>query len=182
MTSITETLSASLGASFAAMGLPADLGQVAESDRPDLAPYQCNGAMAAAKLAKKAPRAVAEEVVAHFLLSQSGIEVEIAGPGFINLTPAAGLYSARANQIAAEAEQALKAVADNRGAQMADMHRLGHVRSAEVEHHHALALDSARAQPVVRGDLVGPGAVQSGGRRQVDEARPGDFDLDTGLA
>lgn len=139
MTSITDKLSASLGASFAAMGLPADLGQVAESDRPDLAPYQCNGAMAAAKLAKKAPRAVAEEVVAHFLLSQSGIEVEIAGPGFINLTPAAGLYSARANQIAADdrlgasrVERERMVMLDFGGPNVAKPMHVGHLRSSVI--------------------------------------------------
>jgi arginyl-tRNA synthetase len=39
------------------VGLAAELGTVFESDRPDLAPYQCNGAMAAAKQAKRKRRA-----------------------------------------------------------------------------------------------------------------------------
>ncbi|MCB1721943.1 MAG: hypothetical protein KDI11_09330 [Alphaproteobacteria bacterium] len=63
MTSLAEKLSDIVGAAFAAQGLPVELGAVRVSDRPDLCQFQCNGAMAAAKLAKKNPREVAQGVV-----------------------------------------------------------------------------------------------------------------------
>lgn len=85
MTSLLQTLSDIVGQVFAEAGLHAELGAVRVSDRPDLAQFQCNGAMAAAKQAKKNPRMVAEEVVAKLAANPLFSKVEIAGPGFINL-------------------------------------------------------------------------------------------------
>ncbi len=85
MTSLTHKLSILVGTAFEAEGLPAELGLVCVSDRPDLAQFQCNGAMSAAKLAKKAPRQVAEAVLAHLEGQKEFSKIEIAGPGFINL-------------------------------------------------------------------------------------------------
>ena len=45
-------------------GWRAQFGQVQVSDRPDLAQFQCNGALAAAKAAKANPRAIAEKIAA----------------------------------------------------------------------------------------------------------------------
>ncbi|KGX93852.1 arginyl-tRNA synthetase [Pontibacillus halophilus JSM 076056 = DSM 19796] len=47
--------------------------------------YATNMAMQLARIAKKAPRAIAEDLVAHFDTTKASIEsIEIAGPGFIN--------------------------------------------------------------------------------------------------
>ncbi|TYR80207.1 arginine--tRNA ligase [Priestia megaterium] len=47
--------------------------------------YSTNMAMQLARIAKKAPRVIAEELVSHFDKSKASIEkIEIAGPGFIN--------------------------------------------------------------------------------------------------
>ncbi|MEZ5815427.1 MAG: arginine--tRNA ligase [Alphaproteobacteria bacterium] len=62
MTSLAEKLSKIVGAAFERQGLDAGLGAVRVSDRPDLCQFQCNGAMAAAKQAKKNPREVAEAI------------------------------------------------------------------------------------------------------------------------
>ncbi|MCI5059777.1 MAG: arginine--tRNA ligase [Alphaproteobacteria bacterium] len=85
MTSLLQNLSGVVGEAFTAQNLPAELGAVRVSDRPDLAQFQCNGAMAAAKIAKKNPRDIAGSLCE--ALSQNDIfeKVEIAGPGFINL-------------------------------------------------------------------------------------------------
>ncbi|MEM6648984.1 MAG: hypothetical protein AAF603_01900, partial [Pseudomonadota bacterium] len=56
--SLLDQLSTLVGDAFAAEGLPANLGKVQPSDRPDLAQFQCNGALAAAKMAKSNPRAI----------------------------------------------------------------------------------------------------------------------------
>ncbi len=86
MASLATKLSEIVGAAFEAEGLSVSLGEVRVSDRPDLAQFQCNGAMAAAKIAKCAPRAVAEKVTARLESDSALAKVEIAGPGFINLT------------------------------------------------------------------------------------------------
>jgi arginyl-tRNA synthetase len=47
--------------------------------------YSTNMAMQLARVAKRAPRAIAEEMIAHFDRSKASIEkIELAGPGFIN--------------------------------------------------------------------------------------------------
>lgn len=85
MSSLVQTLSQIVGDVFVSLDLPAEFGAVRVSDRPDLAQFQCNGAMAAAKQAKKNPRAVAEAVVEKLQTNPLFSKIEIAGPGFINL-------------------------------------------------------------------------------------------------
>src|SRR3984957_14707851 len=53
------------------------------SDRAD---FQANGALPLAKVVGRPPRQVAEEVVAAASLADICAEVEVSGPGFINLT------------------------------------------------------------------------------------------------
>lgn len=137
MTSIVDQLSARIGAAFEAIGLPADLGRCTESDRPDLAPYQCNGAMAAARLAKKAPRAVADDIAAQLDGDALIAELEIAGPGFLNITPATSVYEAQANGIAADdragassVEAARTVMIDFGGPNVAKPMHVGHLRSS----------------------------------------------------
>lgn len=82
---IQAHLSRLTGKIFEDLGLPAELGEVVPSQRPELAQFQCNGAMAAAKIAGRPPRDIAAEV-AERLRNLDEIEaVDIAGPGFINL-------------------------------------------------------------------------------------------------
>ena len=82
MPSIADQLGAVLGDAFASLELPRELGRVSPSKQnPEVYPYQCNGAMPAAKQAKKNPREIAQGVV-DALAGNALIEkVEIAGPG-----------------------------------------------------------------------------------------------------
>ena len=68
MGSILATLDAATRAAFETLGYPSEIGGTRESDRPDMAPFQCNGAMAAAGIAKKRgekvnPRDIAAKAV-----------------------------------------------------------------------------------------------------------------------
>ena len=74
-----------VGDAFGQMNLPRELGVVRVSDRPDLCQFQCNGAMGAAKHAKKSPRDVAIELIELIAAHDAVEKVEIAGPGFINI-------------------------------------------------------------------------------------------------
>ena len=137
MTSIASQLSGAVAAAFEAEGLPRELGQVIESDRPDLAPYQCNGALAGAKAAKRPPRAIAEAVAARLARAVPDLHIEIAGPGFLNLTPPDALYAQRANQLAADprcgapqAEQSIRIMIDFGGPNVAKPMHVGHLRSS----------------------------------------------------
>lgn len=48
--------------------------------------YQCNHAMGLAKTLKQSPRVIAETVVKHAAKNEAVEKVEVAGPGFINIT------------------------------------------------------------------------------------------------
>lgn len=85
MKSITDQLSEILGNAFTRAGYEAKYGQAVISGRPDLCQFQCNGALPNAKLFKKSPMVIANEVVS-FLADDEMIEkVEVAAPGFINI-------------------------------------------------------------------------------------------------
>ncbi|OJT97308.1 MAG: arginine--tRNA ligase, partial [Alphaproteobacteria bacterium 65-7] len=84
MTLVSE-LSRIVGEAFAAEGLSSRFGQVQVSDRPDLAQFQCNGALAAAKASKSNPREIAGRIAARLRTQNLFAKVEIAGPGFLNL-------------------------------------------------------------------------------------------------
>jgi arginyl-tRNA synthetase len=83
--SLLSYLTAKCGDAFASQGLSPDFGRVQVSDRPDLAPFQCNGALSAAKQAGKPPRAIAEAIVAILKQDSDFAALELAGPGFINI-------------------------------------------------------------------------------------------------
>ncbi len=85
MLSLKEELSNVFGDAFESIDLPRELGLVRLSDRPDLAQFQCNGAMAAAKVAKKAPRDIASSIVEKLKNHTVISNLDIAGPGFINI-------------------------------------------------------------------------------------------------
>lgn len=139
MPSIASELTVALSAAFAKLSLPEELGQVIRSDRPDLAPFQCNGCMAAARLAKKAPRAVAEDVVASISDHPSIESVEIAGPGFLNLTPSTDLVRTQSNHLARDERSGAstvqaprKVVIDFGGPNVAKPMHVGHLRSSVI--------------------------------------------------
>lgn len=84
--SLLERLSTRVGDAFVACGLDRAYGNVVVSDRPDLGQFQCNGALAAAKAQRTAPRKLAEQVAAQLNDPSVFTTVSLAGPGFINLS------------------------------------------------------------------------------------------------
>lgn len=139
MSSLAKELSAAAGAAFDAMGLEARFGEVRRSDKPELADFQCNGAMAAAKAAGKNPREIAGEIAAKLKAHPSVLSAEVAGPGFINLRVSDAALSARAEGVrgdamagAEKAADAQVTVIDFGGANVAKPMHVGHLRSAVI--------------------------------------------------
>jgi arginyl-tRNA synthetase len=137
--SIAAELSQRVGAAFAAQGLDPALGRVALSDRPDLAPYQCNGALAAAKAAKSNPREIATAIADALKDDPAIASIEVAGPGFLNLTPAAALYTDRARALAddprlgaGQVVQSRRVLVDFGGPNVAKPMHVGHIRSSVI--------------------------------------------------
>ncbi len=104
MQPLHDLLTGLLSAAFAECGLDPQYGQVVPSQRPDLCQFQCNGALAAARGAQQNPRAVAQAVVAAITqLDVYFANVEIAGPGYINLTLADSFLAEYAAALSADA-------------------------------------------------------------------------------
>ncbi len=91
MTSLKSQLGSIFSQAFINLGYDGEAGVVTLSDRPDLAHFQCNGALSIAKLAKKPPRIIATQIVDHAekiaeeTFGTSALTLTIAGPGFINI-------------------------------------------------------------------------------------------------
>ena len=106
------------------------------SDRPDLAQFQCNGAMAAAKIAKKNPREIAQAIVDTLSQNEIFASVDIAGPGFINLNVTdeylASHIQNTENFGIAPIDGAPTTVLDYGGANIAKSMHVGHLRAAII--------------------------------------------------
>jgi len=142
MPSILDTFDAACRDAFVAMGFPAQIAGVQESTRGD-APFQCNGAMGAAGIAKKRgeklnPRDIAEQAIKR-LQSHPMIEkMDIGGPGFINIYPSQAAISQRAAELGVDGhlgivqQKPLSIIVDYGGANVAKPMHVGHLRSAVI--------------------------------------------------
>jgi len=83
--SLLSELSTIVGEAFAAEGIDPIYGGVVVSQRPELAQFQANGAMAAAKVTGSAPRELAQKIADRLGTNPIIAKSEVAGPGFINL-------------------------------------------------------------------------------------------------
>ena len=139
MSDLKAALGQAVSAVFVALGLDESLGRVGVSDRPDLADFQCNGALAAAKLARRNPREIAAEVAAglggHPLLAS----VEVAGAGFVNLRISDQALTDRVRALALDPHLGAEAVATPRrvivdygGPNVAKPMHVGHLRASII--------------------------------------------------
>ena len=139
MQSIEILLNDKIRAAFTAAGVPAGLAVVKPSDRPELADYQCNGAMAAAKPMRKSPREIAGRIAECFDGGDLCEDLEIAGPGFINIKLKDDALAARASLMLADGRLGIEPAANPRriiidygGPNVAKPLHVGHLRSAII--------------------------------------------------
>ncbi|HEY3887263.1 MAG TPA: arginine--tRNA ligase [Caulobacteraceae bacterium] len=139
MSDLTAALGEAASRAFAEAGLEARFGRVTPSDRPELADFQVNGALAAAKSAGRNPREIAAEVAERLRGDARLASVEVAGPGFINLRLTDAALAERAAAIAADpraggsqVEAPRRVLVDYGGPNVAKEMHVGHLRSSII--------------------------------------------------
>ncbi len=145
MESVRQQLTNVFTKAFHSKGIDAKFGSVTFSDRPDLAQFQCNGALGSAKAAKKNPRELAQEII-DFVKTEAerqwgadALQLSIAGPGFININLSDRLL-AQFVQVQTKderlgcptVEKPRKVVIDYGGPNIAKGMHVGHLRSSII--------------------------------------------------
>jgi arginyl-tRNA synthetase len=139
MKKILELLTEEMEKAFSEAGYEPSLGKVTLSNRPDLCEFQCNGAMAGAKLYKKAPIMIANDVAEKLQTSSVFKEATAVAPGFLNLKISEECLLSYINGMRKNdkfglemPEKPKKIIIDYGGANVAKPLHVGHIRSAVI--------------------------------------------------
>ncbi len=139
MKKLLDEISAVVEKAFEDCGYDSTYGKVTVSNRPDLCEYQCNGAMACAKEAHKAPFVIADEIAAKLSGNDMFAKVESVKPGFLNMDISDKFLSERINLMGKEEKFGLEAnnnpktiVIDYGGPNVAKPLHIGHLRPAII--------------------------------------------------
>lgn len=138
------------------------------SANPHFGDYQANAAMALAKRLGQKPREVAEQIVAALDVDDLCSTVEIAGPGFINLTLRGTVLAEAARAMLADerlglaaADPAERVVVDYSAPNVAKEMHVGHLRSTIIGDALARTLSFA-GHEVIRQNHLGDWGTQFG--------------------
>jgi arginyl-tRNA synthetase len=134
-----NTLNKTLEQIFKKLDLETKFAVVKISDRPDLSDFQCNGALALAKIAHKNPREIGT-MIADELKQESYIDsISVDGPGFINIKLKDDFIAANMDKIAQDerlgcgkTDNPHNIVLDYGGPNVAKNMHVGHLRSGVI--------------------------------------------------
>jgi len=166
--SIKSLLEQHVRAAMSAADIPDDCpANIAISTRPEFGDFQANGAMAAAKKLKTNPRELAQKIIENLNLSEIADNMEIAGPGFINIHLAPKFLSEQLQQL--EADKTLGAsipspqtvVVDYSSPNLAKEMHVGHLRSTIIGDAVARTLEYL-GHSVIRQNHMGDWGTQFG--------------------
>lgn len=143
MPSLSQQLTEIMERAFNSLGLPIQHARVSVSGQIETAQFQCNGAMPCAKIAKKNPRDIAQDIID--VVNQDSVAsdvfetLSIGGPGFINITLKNTYIAENFKSLATDARfgissasQGQSVVLDYGGPNIAKSMHVGHLRSSII--------------------------------------------------
>lgn len=166
---IKQILSDKVSAAMVAAGLPADTNPaISLSNRPQFGDYQANGVMGAAKKLKTNPRELATKVVEHLNLEGIADNIELAGPGFINIHLSQTWLAEQLNHLSGDQQLGVTqravpqtVVVDYSAPNLAKEMHVGHLRSTIIGDAVVRALEF-RGDKVIRQNHMGDWGTQFG--------------------
>lgn len=139
MNSLTEELTNIFASAFTTCDMAETYATVTVSNRPDLAQFQCNGALKAAKEYKQNPRQLAQKVVDALDNRTIFTDISLAGPGFINITLTDEFLATHVQKMTKDdllgctsAETPRKVIVDYGGPNIAKPLHVGHLRASII--------------------------------------------------
>lgn len=139
MKKLLDVLSEELGTAFEKAGYDTKFAKATISNRPDLCSYQCNGAMALAKEAHKAPIMIANDIAENLKESKIIVDVNAVNPGFLNFNISPDYLAEYLNEMASNDDYGVekdanpkKIIIDYGGPNVAKPLHVGHLRSAII--------------------------------------------------
>ena len=139
MRKLIDLITDKVSEAFEKAGYDASYGKVNDSNRPDLCEYQCNGAMAGAKMYHKAPIMIANDVVMELQGNDMFEEVNAVKPGFINIKLSGDFVTdylkkmREADKFGLEKPETVETIIiDYGGPNVAKPLHVGHLRSAII--------------------------------------------------
>lgn len=161
--SIKETLHSRFKKAMSTLGVPENFQPLINlSGKPEFGDYQANGAMAAAKHLKTNPRELAQKIIDTVESGDIADKLEVAGPGFINITLKDSYLSEALEKCLDRSEQAHQTVViDYSSPNLAKEMHVGHLRSTIIGDAIARLLEF-QGHRVVRQNHMGDWGTQFG--------------------
>ncbi len=136
---LENELNETLSKVFKKLGLDEKFAFVKISDRPDLSDFQCNGALALAKIEHKNPREIASAIAKELEQYDFAENITVDGPGFINIKLKNNFIAEHIDAISKDrrlgcgkVENPHKVVLDYGGPNVAKEMHVGHLRSGVI--------------------------------------------------